>query len=192
MIPLPSVGYRPDWDWYFLNIALAVAYRADCSRRQVGAVLVKDNRIKSTGYNGAPSGGPSCLKGECPRGQSDVEPGSSYDTGAGACIAVHAEANALLYASREDCEGATLYVTAEPCDGCARLIVGSGIARVVYYMPSSPFAPVPPGVLVAKAGRLVVEGSPEHKGKIALCKDHKPCDLKPCQDNSCSGVWEYL
>lgn len=124
---------RPTWDSYFLNIAGAVAWRADCSRRKVGAVVVRDHRIISTGYNGSPPGGPSCLAGKCPRAKSLVEPGSSYDTGPGACIAVHAEANALLYAGRDGCLGSTLYLTCPPCDGCQRLIDACGIARVVYY-----------------------------------------------------------
>lgn len=124
---------RPDWDTYFLLIADSVSTRADCSRRKVGALVVKDNRIRATGYNGAASGLPGCLTARaCPRGRSTVEAYSSYDTGAGACIALHAEQNALLYASRDDCEGATLYVTCMPCDGCMRMIGGSGIKRLVY------------------------------------------------------------
>lgn len=123
---------RPGWDTYFLAIAEVVATRADCSRSKVGAVIVRDNRIVSTGYNGAPSGQPGCLTaGACPRAKADVEPGSSYDTGAGSCIALHAEQNAILYCRRVDRLGATLYVTREPCDGCARLIAGSGIMRIV-------------------------------------------------------------
>jgi dCMP deaminase len=119
----------------FLNIARAVSGRADCSRRAVGAVVVKDNRIKSTGYNGSPPGGPSCLQGQCPRGlmsKTEVPPESSYDTGPGTCIALHAEQNALLYASPDDRQGATLYLTDKPCDGCWRMIQGSGINRVIY------------------------------------------------------------
>ncbi|MER7445025.1 deoxycytidylate deaminase [Micromonospora avicenniae] len=146
---------RPDWDAYFLGIARAVAARADCTRRQVGAVVVRDRRIVSTGYNGAPPGGPSCLRGECPRGlhfprldaagvaycvcgehewpcPNAAAPGSSYDTGPGACVAVHAEGNAVLYAGRDGCLGSTLYVTDEPCDGCSKLIKASGIARLVW------------------------------------------------------------
>lgn len=122
---------RPDWDTYFLGIARAVAARADCTRRQVGCVIVDaDHRILATEYNGAHPGGPSCLAGECPRGQSDVAPGSSYDTGAGACIALHAEQNALLFA-RASVKGATLYCTDAPCGGCSRMIQGAGIGRVV-------------------------------------------------------------
>ena len=126
---------RPGWDEYFLGIADAVAARADCRRRQVGAVLVSNHRIVATGYNGAASGGPSCLAGECPRGLLDsttVAPGSSYDTGAGACVALHAEQNCLLYADRSRAESATIYVTHEPCDGCRRMIAGSGVTRAVW------------------------------------------------------------
>jgi dCMP deaminase len=122
---------RPAWSDYFLGIATAVAARADCSRRQVGAVVVRDNRIVSTGYNGAPAGHRGCLEGACPRAQSSVEPGSSYDTGPGVCIAIHAEANALLYADRDKCEGATLYITCPPCDGCSKLIAAAGINEVI-------------------------------------------------------------
>ncbi len=109
-----------------------MANRADCSRRQVGAVLVdQDNRLVSTGYNGSPPGGPSCLQGECPRGTSSVAPGSSYDTGPGSCIALHAEQNAILWAEPERRRGATLYCTDKPCTGCSRLIAGVGITKVV-------------------------------------------------------------
>ena len=124
---------RATWDDWGLAIARAVASRADCSRRQVGAaVITPDHRIVSTGYNGAPSGQPGCLTaGACPRAQSDVQPGSSYDTGAGACIALHAEQNALLRASWSDMRHAVLYVTDEPCDGCWRMIYGTPMVRVV-------------------------------------------------------------
>lgn len=126
-------GKRPGWDEYFLRIAQAVSSRADCSRRQVGAVIAKDYRIVSTGYNGAPAGKPGCLTDSmCPRARSDAPPMSSYDTGPGACIAVHAEANALLYASRDGCVGAVLYCTDQPCQGCKRLIAGAGIKAVCY------------------------------------------------------------
>lgn len=127
---------RLGWDDYFLGIAEAVAKRADCTRRQVGAVLVdQHHRIISTGYNGAPSGRPGCLTdGACPRGQQSTEavaPRSSYDTGLGSCIAVHAEANALLYADGWKAKGATLYCTDRPCDGCQRLIDALAV-RVVW------------------------------------------------------------
>lgn len=125
---------RPGWNEWALGIAAAVATRADCSRRQVGAILLNAQReIRATGYNGAPSGDPGCLTANaCPRGRSDVEPGSSYDTGAGACIALHAEQNAVLQASREDQRDGILYVTHKPCDACWRMIRGTPLRAVVY------------------------------------------------------------
>lgn len=148
---------RPDWDEYFLGIAKAVAARADCTRSQVGAVIVRDNQIIQPGYNGAPPGMPGCLSdGACPRGRhfntgyvidtdevlchcgnawpcpDAVEPGSGYDTGPGACISVHAEANAIIRAGRDRCLGATIYVTRKPCDGCLRLILAAGIERLIW------------------------------------------------------------
>lgn len=127
---------RPSWDEYFLAIAETVATRADCTRSKVGAVVVKDHRIVGTGYNGAPAGDAGCLTdGACPRGRLSFEdclPLTPYDTGAGFCIAVHAEANALLYTDRQDLPGSVLYVTRSPCDGCSRLIRGAGVARVIW------------------------------------------------------------
>ncbi len=125
---------RPTWDEWGLELAATVARRVDCTRRQVGAVLMSDDhRIIATGYNGAPSGQPGCLTaGACPRGQSSVAPGSSYDTGAGSCIALHAEQNALLEVARATTVGTTLYVTDEPCGGCWRMIQGTCVTRVVW------------------------------------------------------------
>lgn len=118
---------RGTWDSYFLDLAHTVATRATCSRRQVGAVVVKDRRIVSSGYNGGPSGYPHCLDGACPRAASDAPSGADYER----CIAIHAEANALLFASPEQRDGATLYCTFFPCFGCAKLIANAGIAEVV-------------------------------------------------------------
>jgi dCMP deaminase len=126
---------RPSWDEWAMQIAVAVSSRADCRRRQVGAVILDpQHRVVATGYNGAPAGAVGCLAGGCPRGLkgTDEVPGySSYDTGPGMCISNHAEVNALLYADRSKVEGGTLYVTAEPCLGCIRIIANSGVARVV-------------------------------------------------------------
>lgn len=125
---------RPTWDEWGLELAMTVARRADCTRRQVGAVLMTaDHSIVATGYNGAPSGRPGCLTdGACPRGQSAVAPGSSYDSGPGTCIAIHAEQNALLRASWSDMLGSTLYVTDEPCSGCWRTIQATPINHVIW------------------------------------------------------------
>lgn len=127
---------RINWDEYGLQLAKTVALRADCTRRKVGAVLMmSDHSIAATGYNGGYSGGPSCLKGECPRGQLTKEqlaPNSDYSAGQGVCIALHAEWNVLLRASWEQMIGSTLYVTDEPCHLCSNLIRGTHIKNVVW------------------------------------------------------------
>lgn len=117
---------RPDWDEYFMKIAEMVALRGDCTRAQVGAVIVKDHRIVSTGYNGAPAGQPGCLTDSaCPRGRGETEISGDYDL----CVAIHAEANAIVYAGREKCLGAVMYITRMPCAGCTKLIAAAGIAQ---------------------------------------------------------------
>jgi dCMP deaminase len=126
----------PSWDEYFLNIATAVATRAKCTRRRVGAVLVLDRRIIATGYNGAAPGHPDCLEGACPRGRLsyDEVPGlGDYDRPGtpGFCIAIHAEVNALLFATR-DTKGATAYITDPPCPGCRKALAAAGIVRAVW------------------------------------------------------------
>jgi deoxycytidylate deaminase len=107
-------------------IAKAVSERSDCERDKVGAVVVKERRIRSTGYNGSPAGNPGCES--CPRRTSGVDRNHSYDN----CVAVHAEANALIYCNREDLVGATMYVTREPCYACSKLIEGAGVEAVVW------------------------------------------------------------
>lgn len=135
------IDTRPTWDIYFLGIAKAVAERADCTRRQASAVIVKNHRIVSTGYNGAPSGDPGCMSaGACPRGQltpDELKAYTDYEAGPGRCIAVHAEANALLYASRSDVEGAVMYMYSSvgngaPCSACSKLCRGSGLDYLVW------------------------------------------------------------
>ena len=130
---------RPDWDTYYLSIALVVSSRADCSRTKHGAVIVsEDHRPIAFGYNGAPSGHTGCLEGACPRGTLNKTQMASLTGGyddpdsAGYCIAVHAEANAILLAGRDRCKEATIYVTGEPCHGCRKLIAASGITRIVF------------------------------------------------------------
>ncbi len=122
---------KPGWDDYFIGIARAVSVRSSCERRKVGAVIVNpDRRIVGTGYNDSPAGGPHCIDG-CPRALSSVKPGSDYSSGPGRCIAIHAEANAIIWAGRDACAGATLYCTEVPCYDCARLIRAAGIVRYV-------------------------------------------------------------
>ena len=128
--PLPSptrTTRRQTWDEYFLSLATQTATRATCSRRRVGAVVVRDRRIVSTGYNGGPSGMPHCDEGGCPRAASESPMGAGYDS----CIAIHAEANALLFCGPQERAGASVYCTDLPCFGCAKLLANSGVAEVV-------------------------------------------------------------
>ena len=128
---------RPDKDIGWLLAAEAIATRADCRRRQIGAVIVdKHDRIVSTGRNGSPPGGPSCLEGECPRGlltTDELPPDSSYDSGIGLCVAVHAEANAIIFGDPDRMRGGTIYISCPvpPCPGCQRLIDGMGL-KVIF------------------------------------------------------------
>ena len=123
---------------YYLDIAQTVAERSTCLRRKFGAIIVKDDVIISTGYNGAPRGFDYCCDlGECPRMERDMHQGDGY----GICRAVHAEANALLNCSRQQTIGADLYLSgvnpgdnsihkAKPCPLCARTIIQAGIRNV--------------------------------------------------------------
>jgi len=123
---------RPSWDATFLAVAEVMAKRSTCSRRKVGAVLVKGNRIVATGYNGQPSGKKHCMDGGCPRGQfTHDEIPKDADYNQFPCTAIHAEANAIIRAGYALTEGATIYVTEQPCQQCSNLIEGAGIDRVV-------------------------------------------------------------
>lgn len=123
-------GKRPDWDTYYMDIAHVVARRGNCLRRQVAAVLVSENRIVSTGYNGTPRGLKNCFDGGCPRCAGSSPSGRGLDE----CRCSHAEENAIAQAAYHGIalRGATLYVTLSPCLTCARMIVSSGITEVVY------------------------------------------------------------
>lgn len=132
----PVEHVRPTWDEHGLNAAFAASLRGDCTRRRVGAALMlPDKSIVVSGYNGGPPGGPSCLAGECPRGRlthDELSANSDYSSGAGKCVALHAEWNVFLRASWQQMQGSTLYVTTEPCHLCWTLIKGTGIKRVVW------------------------------------------------------------
>ena len=121
---------RPDWDHYFMDIAKVVAARGNCSRRQVAAVIVKDHRIISTGYNGTPRGIKNCFDGGCPRCNSDAPSGHDL----GSCVCSHAEENAIVQAAYHGIavKDATLYTTFSPCLLCSKMIINSGIKEVVY------------------------------------------------------------
>lgn len=127
-------------DEYYLEIAAAVAKRSTCLRRQYGAVIVKDDEIISTGYNGAPRGFPNCSDtGKCWREIHHIPHGEQYEK----CVAVHAEQNAIISAARKDMIGSTLYLvgfnkgirmdpsTVSPCIICNRMIINAGITNVI-------------------------------------------------------------
>lgn len=118
---------RPAFDDIFMELAVNLAKRSHCIKRHVGAVLAKDTRIISIGYNGPPSGTHNCDE-EWP------ETGCPRDSKGGCSLAIHAEQNAILYAvkNKTSVEDSTLYVTLSPCLACARIIYSAGIKRVLY------------------------------------------------------------
>lgn len=130
---------RPDWKEYFLTIASDVAKRSTCIRRQYGSVIVKNNKIISTGYNGSPSGEPNCCDNQLCNRQNLPHNCGTYSE----CHSVHSEQNAIIQASKEDMQGATLYLFGwednEPiinpscCPICQRMVNNAGIKEVVVY-----------------------------------------------------------
>jgi len=120
---------RPPWDDYFLEIAGVVAKRSTCLRRHVGAVLVRDRFIISTGYNGAPTGIRHCAEVGCLRATHNVPSGERHEL----CRGLHAEQNAIIQAALHgvSTKGATLYCTNHPCSICAKMLINAGVIRVV-------------------------------------------------------------
>ncbi|OPY06863.1 MAG: tRNA-specific adenosine deaminase [Syntrophus sp. PtaB.Bin001] len=120
---------RPEWDEYFTDIAALISRRSTCQRRKVGAVLVRERRILSTGYNGAPSGLRHCLDIGCLREQLQIPSGERHEL----CRGLHAEQNAIIQAALHGVgiAGATLYCTNHPCVICAKMIINAGIVHVV-------------------------------------------------------------
>jgi dCMP deaminase len=119
---MTSNDERPSWNEYFMNVAHEVAKRSTCERAQVGAVIVKDKRILTTGYNGSPRGLPHCTEVGCL-----MENGHCVRT-------LHAEQNAIIVAALHGVitEGATIYITHQPCFLCAKMIINAGIVQIVY------------------------------------------------------------
>ena len=121
------------WDTRFMEMAEVIASWASCYQkdRKIGAVIVKNKRIVTTGYNGAPAGIKTCVeRGECLRKKLGIASGTKHEI----CYAIHAEQNAIIQAAKlgSSIDGATLYCTHQPCVICAKMIVNSGITRVVY------------------------------------------------------------
>ena len=120
---------RPSWDEYFMEMAELARTRTTCLRRGVGAVIVKDNRVLATGYNGSPKGIAHCEEVGCLRQQMNVPSGKMHEL----CRGLHAEQNAIIQAAcmGSSIEGATLYCTTQPCVICTKMIINAGIKRVV-------------------------------------------------------------
>ena len=130
---MTEIQKKKMWDKRFIDLAKVVGSWSSCFKenRHVGAVVVRDKRILTTGYNGAPSGITTCVeRGECLRVKRGIESGTMQEV----CYAIHAEQNAIVQAAKMgvSLEGATIYVTHQPCSMCARMIINSGIKRIVY------------------------------------------------------------
>ena len=134
-----GAGRRPSWEEYFIEIAKVVSTRSTCLRRRYGAVIVKDNVIVSTGYNGAPRGSANCVdRGICRRKELNVPAGERYEL----CEAVHAEQNAIINGSPERMKDGSIYIAGyeedssaaegKPCLLCKRMIRNAQIRHVVY------------------------------------------------------------
>lgn len=120
---MPKAKPPTDWDTYFLDLARQAATRSSCTQHRHGAVIVSNRHVRSTGYNGTPSGHANCDVGGCPRGRAGDKDKP--------CLGLHAEANAILYSDPQQRDGATLYITRPPCLECAKLIANSGLREVV-------------------------------------------------------------
>lgn len=120
---------RPSWDEYFMDMAELARRRTSCLRRGVGAVIVKDNRVVATGYNGTPKGITHCDKAGCLRAQLNIPSGQRHEL----CRGLHAEQNAIIQAActGASIEGASLYCTTQPCVICTKMIINAGIKRIV-------------------------------------------------------------
>lgn len=121
---------RPSNDEYFMNMAKLVATRSTCVRRRVGAVIVKDKRVLSTGYNGAPKGSKHCDEKGCIRVDLDVPSGTRHEL----CRGVHAEQNAVVQAAYfgVSVKDSTIYTTTYPCSMCAKMLINAGVVEIVY------------------------------------------------------------
>ena len=138
---------RPSWHDYFMQIAVLVAKRSTCTRRSVGAIIVKDKRILSTGYNGAPSGIRHCAETGCLRELMKVPSGERHEL----CRGIHAEQNAIIQAAYHgvSIRTAALYCTNLPCSICAKMIINAGISEIYY---QSGYADAMSGQMLAEAG----------------------------------------
>jgi dCMP deaminase len=118
--------YKPNFDDIYMDLAINIASKSHCVKKHVGAVLTKDTRIISIGYNGPPSGTHNC--------DIDFPTGCAKDSKGSCSLALHAEQNAILYAAKNNSnlDGSTLYITLSPCIACARIIYSMNIKKVIY------------------------------------------------------------
>jgi dCMP deaminase len=121
---------RPSWDEYFMKIAHEVAQRSTCTRRQIGALVVKNKRILATGYNNVPTGCAHCTVVGCLRDRMGIPSGERHEL----CRGIHAEQNAVVQAARYgiSIEGSVVYSTAQPCILCAKILINAGITEIIY------------------------------------------------------------
>ncbi len=142
---------RPAWDSYFMKIAEDVSTRSTCIRRQVGAVIVKDKRMLTTGYNGVPTGITHCTEQTCLRTKYNVPSGERHEL----CRGLHAEQNAIIQAALHgvSVKGAKIYVTHKPCSICTKMLINSGIDTFIFRSPyKDPLA----DEMVAEAGIKII------------------------------------
>ncbi len=128
---------KPSWDEYFMNVAHTIKGRSSCLTRQIGAIIVRDKRIISTGYNGTPAGIRNCNEGGCPRCSARVEGKIESGKELEKCTCSHAEENAVVQAALHgiSTKGTTLYTTFTTCTQCAKIIINAGIKKVVAEHP---------------------------------------------------------
>jgi dCMP deaminase len=159
--PMPRpAGERPSWETYFMDITALVAKRTTCLRRAVGAIIVKDKRILSTGYNGAPSQIRHCREVGCLREQLQVPSGQRHEL----CRGIHAEQNAIIQAAYYgvSIRGATLYCTTQPCSICAKMIINAGIREILY---GSGYADPMAVEMLAEAGVALMRFDGDEQGE---------------------------
>jgi dCMP deaminase len=127
------MGGRPSWDEYFMTIATDVSTRSTCIRRKVGAVIVREKRIITTGYNGAPSKISHCTEETCLRSKYNIPSGERHEL----CRGLHAEQNAIIQAALHGVSiaEASIYVTTQPCSICTKMLINSGIKKFIYSGP---------------------------------------------------------
>ena len=149
---------RPSNDEYFMEMAQLVSSRSTCLRRKVGAVIVKEKRVLSTGYNGSPKGTKHCEELGCIRVKLNVPSGTRHEL----CRGVHAEQNAVTQAAYfgVSVDGATIYTTTYPCSMCAKILINAGIKEIIY---SEGYADDLSKDLLEEAGIMLREYVPEKK-----------------------------